>query len=152
MSRVSECRRCRPSTLVSSAASPFSRRWGLYCVPFPCTVHRAIELPAQRCCRARSSRSHSPRRRAAGAAAPSRTVTPEPCTPLGHKVGQAKAKLGKVVGHAHTVQLGHGGFGPLAFDLCFLFSEYIQILANSKICVGFIWTRKIMKQILLDRS
>jgi hypothetical protein len=31
-------------------------------------------------------------------------------------------------------QLGHGGFGPVAFD--YYFSEHIQILVNSKICVG----------------
>jgi hypothetical protein len=35
-------------------------------------------------------------------------------------------------------ELGCGGFGLVAFDLFFLFSEYIQIFANSKICVGFI--------------
>jgi hypothetical protein len=35
-------------------------------------------------------------------------------------------------------EMGRGGFGPMAFDLIFLFSEYIQILANSKFCVGFI--------------
>jgi hypothetical protein len=31
-----------------------------------------------------------------------------------------------------------GGFGPVAFDYIFIFSEYIQFLLNSKICVGFI--------------
>jgi hypothetical protein len=30
------------------------------------------------------------------------------------------------------------GFGPVALKLIFLFFEYIQILANLKICVGFI--------------
>jgi hypothetical protein len=30
------------------------------------------------------------------------------------------------------------GFGPVAADLNFLFSKYIQFLANSKFCVGFI--------------
>jgi hypothetical protein len=30
------------------------------------------------------------------------------------------------------------GFGPVTLELVFLFSEYIQILANLKICVGFI--------------
>jgi hypothetical protein len=29
-------------------------------------------------------------------------------------------------------------FGPVAFDYIFIFSEYIQFLANSKICVVFI--------------
>jgi hypothetical protein len=43
------------------------------------------------------------------------------------------------------------GFGLVALGLDFIFSEYIQFLANSKICVGFIRTRKIMKQILLER-
>jgi hypothetical protein len=43
------------------------------------------------------------------------------------------------------------GFGPVTLELVFLFSDYIQILANLKICVGFICTQKIMKQILLER-
>jgi hypothetical protein len=30
------------------------------------------------------------------------------------------------------------GFGPVTVELIFLFSEYIQFLTNSKICVGFI--------------
>jgi hypothetical protein len=30
------------------------------------------------------------------------------------------------------------GFGPVTLKLIFLFCEYIQILANLKICVGFI--------------
>jgi hypothetical protein len=30
------------------------------------------------------------------------------------------------------------GFGLVTLELVFLFSEYIQILANLKICVGFI--------------
>jgi hypothetical protein len=42
------------------------------------------------------------------------------------------------VGCTGTVQLGRGGFGPVTVELIFLFSEYIQILVNSKICVGFI--------------
>jgi hypothetical protein len=42
-------------------------------------------------------------------------------------------------GRIGTVQLGRGGFNLVAFDLFFfLFSEYIQILANSKNCVGFV--------------
>jgi hypothetical protein len=55
-------------------------------------------------------------------------------------------------GHAGTVQLGRSGFSPVTVELFFLFSEYIQIPANLKSCVGFIWTQKIVKQILLDRS
>jgi hypothetical protein len=43
-------------------------------------------------------------------------------------------------------------FLPVGLWIISLFSDYIQILANSKIHVGFVWTRKIMKQILLDRS
>jgi hypothetical protein len=31
-----------------------------------------------------------------------------------------------------------GGFGLVAFDYIFIFSEYIQFLVNSKICVGFV--------------
>jgi hypothetical protein len=30
------------------------------------------------------------------------------------------------------------GFGPVTLELVFLFSDYIQILANLKICVVFI--------------
>jgi hypothetical protein len=42
-------------------------------------------------------------------------------------------------GRIGTVQLGRGGFSLVAFDLFFfLFFEYIQILANSKNCVGFV--------------
>jgi hypothetical protein len=49
-------------------------------------------------------------------------------------------------GHVGTVAVGcallckqaASGFSPLAVELFFLFSEYIQILVNSKICVGFI--------------
>jgi hypothetical protein len=48
-------------------------------------------------------------------------------------------RIGTVdVGCTSTVQLGRGGFGPVTVELIFLFSEYIQILVNSKICVGFI--------------
>jgi hypothetical protein len=49
------------------------------------------------------------------------------------------------VGRARTVHVGHASlcnwaereFGLVALKLIFLFSEYIQILANLKICVGF---------------
>jgi hypothetical protein len=51
-----------------------------------------------------------------------------------------------------TVQLGRAPFRPSGSRISFPFSEYIQIITNLKICVGFIWTRKIMNQILLDRS
>jgi hypothetical protein len=34
--------------------------------------------------------------------------------------------------------LGRGGFGPVTLKLIFLFSEYIQVLVNSKMCVGFV--------------
>jgi hypothetical protein len=76
----------------------------------------------------------------------------------------ARGQPSKVVGHVRCASravptlckqaesCAASGLGPLAIDLFVLFSEYIQILANSKICVGFIWTQKIMKQILLDRS
>jgi hypothetical protein len=50
------------------------------------------------------------------------------------------------MGRAGTVDVGHAllcnwavrGFGPVTVELIFLFSEYIQFLTNSKICVGFI--------------
>jgi hypothetical protein len=37
-----------------------------------------------------------------------------------------------------TVQLGRARFRPSGSRICFPFSEYIQILANLKICVRFI--------------
>jgi hypothetical protein len=42
------------------------------------------------------------------------------------------------VGHALLCNWAERRFGPVAVGLSFLFSEYIQILANLKICVGFI--------------
>jgi hypothetical protein len=66
--------------------------------------------------------------------------------PLGHKAGQARAKLGQAVGRTHTMQAGRAGadqwategFGPLTLFRLFQFSVYIQINANSKICTRFI--------------
>jgi hypothetical protein len=54
-------------------------------------------------------------------------------------VGHARAVR---VGRAYTASVGQvplcnwaeRGFGPVALKLIFLFSEYIQILANLKIC------------------
>jgi hypothetical protein len=45
---------------------------------------------------------------------------------------QAGAKLGQAVGQAHTVQLGRDGFGPLAFDLFFYFSNIFKSLQIQK--------------------
>jgi hypothetical protein len=42
------------------------------------------------------------------------------------------------VGHALLCNWAERGFGPVAFDYIFIFFEYIQFLANSKICLGFI--------------
>jgi hypothetical protein len=42
------------------------------------------------------------------------------------------------VGHALLCNWVVRGFDPVTVELIFLFSEYIQILVNSKICVGFI--------------
>jgi hypothetical protein len=42
------------------------------------------------------------------------------------------------VGHALLCNWAERGFGPVTFDYIFIFSKYIQFLANSKICVGFI--------------
>jgi hypothetical protein len=42
------------------------------------------------------------------------------------------------VGRAHAVRLGRARFRPSGTRIRFIFSEYIQFLANSKICVGFI--------------
>jgi hypothetical protein len=50
------------------------------------------------------------------------------------------------VGRANAMGMGQAplciwaerGFGPEALKLIFLFSDFIQIRANSKICVGFI--------------
>jgi hypothetical protein len=50
-------------------------------------------------------------------------------------MGQAYAAS---VGQAPLCNWAERGFGPEALKLIFLFSEYISILANLKICVGFI--------------
>jgi hypothetical protein len=42
------------------------------------------------------------------------------------------------VGHAPLCNWADREFGPVTLDLVFLISEYIQILANLKFCVGFI--------------
>jgi hypothetical protein len=50
------------------------------------------------------------------------------------------------MGRANAASLGQAplcnwvehGFGPVTLELVFLFSDYIQILANLKMCVGFI--------------
>jgi hypothetical protein len=42
------------------------------------------------------------------------------------------------VGHTRLCNWAERGFGPVAVELNFLFFEYIEFLANSKICVGFI--------------
>jgi hypothetical protein len=58
-------------------------------------------------------------------------------------VGHARAvHMGRAdamsVGHAPLCNWAEREFGPVTLDLVFLISEYIQILANLKICVGFI--------------
>jgi hypothetical protein len=80
-------------------------------------------------------------------AAPSRATLAE--------AGPASAGRARVaVGHARAVRVGRAdtagmgqaplciwaerGFGREALKLIFLFSDFIQIHANSKICVGFI--------------
>jgi hypothetical protein len=50
-------------------------------------------------------------------------------------VGRADAAS---VGQAPLCNWAERGFGPVTLELVFLFSDYIQILANLKICVGFI--------------
>jgi hypothetical protein len=52
------------------------------------------------------------------------------------------AELDQAVGRARCTGRGRagpgwaaGGFGPVAFDYIFIFSEYIQVLANAKIYV-----------------
>jgi hypothetical protein len=72
---------------------------------------------------------------------------------VGH-IGIVQWAVGTVAqaGRVGTVQLGRAQIRSSGIRIVFLFSEYIQILANSKFCVGFISTQKIMKQILLDRS
>jgi hypothetical protein len=44
-----------------------------------------------------------------------------------------------------AVPLGRKRIWPIGLWFVSLFFEYIQILANSKICVGFIWTQKAVK-------
>jgi hypothetical protein len=56
-------------------------------------------------------------------------------SPSRAKLGHARAVQASYAG---TVQLGRSGFGPVTVELLFLFSEYIQIPANLKICVEFI--------------
>jgi hypothetical protein len=58
-------------------------------------------------------------------------------------VGRARAvHMGRAdatsVGQAPLCNWAERGFGPVTLELVFLFSDYIQILANLKICVGFI--------------
>jgi hypothetical protein len=55
------------------------------------------------------------------------------------------AELGQAVGRARCAGPSRagpgwaaGGFGLVAFDYILIFFEYIQFLANSNICVGFI--------------
>jgi hypothetical protein len=50
-------------------------------------------------------------------------------------VGRANAMS---VGHTPLCNWAEREFGPVTLDLVFLIFEYIQILANLKICVGFI--------------
>jgi hypothetical protein len=50
-------------------------------------------------------------------------------------VGHAGASQ---AGRAGTVELGRGDLAQWHLIYIFIFSEYIQIVANSKICVGFI--------------
>jgi hypothetical protein len=50
-----------------------------------------------------------------------------------------------------TVYLGRAWIRPSCTRLNFINFWFIQFFVNSKICLGFIWTRKIMKQILLER-
>jgi hypothetical protein len=81
------------------------------------------------------------RRAVAGHAGRGRLGKRGPCARVA--VGRASAVH---VDRADAVSMGHAplcnwverGFGPVAADLNFLFSEYIQFLANSKICVGLI--------------
>jgi hypothetical protein len=63
---------------------------------------------------------------------------------------RARAAMGRArtvhVGRADAVSVGQvllcnwpeRDFSPVTLELVFLISEYIQILANLKICVGFI--------------
>jgi hypothetical protein len=61
-------------------------------------------------------------------------------------VGRGPCARAVCVGRADTAGVGQAplciwaerGFGPEALKLIFLFSDFIQIRANSKICVGFI--------------
>jgi hypothetical protein len=65
-------------------------------------------------------------------------------------MGRARVAVGRAhavhVGRADATSVGQAplcnwterGFGPVTLELVFLISEDIQILANLKICVGFI--------------
>jgi hypothetical protein len=80
------------------------------------------------------------RLRAARSAAQSRAAQAE--AGLAKPSAACTVQMGRVgtmdVGRTLLCNWAVRGFGPVAFDLYFLFSEYIQILANSKICLGFV--------------
>jgi hypothetical protein len=100
-------------------------------------------------------RHHAPRRRPAEAElGQGRARGPRALRPA-EAVGRASAA------HTGSARRGHGPrpalgsgrerFRPCCTRLNFINFSFVQFVANSKICVGFIRTRKIMKQILLER-
>jgi hypothetical protein len=70
----------------------------------------------------------------------------EPSPPLWRRRRPRRDARPGAVGRADTAGVGQAplciwaerGFGREALKLIFLFSDFIQIHANSKICVGFI--------------
>jgi hypothetical protein len=136
----------RQEALVSYRLHPLARRvaspsWMLEHLPLLHLRHgsTAAGLAATRAQRAVTAPvcTRAQRRAVAGRAGRGR-----PGKPWAACATQAEAKLGHTraaqADCAGTVQLGRSGFGPVIVELFFLFSEYIQIPANLKICVGFI--------------
>jgi hypothetical protein len=121
----------------------------LSCVGEGAIVRQACRAAAAHCTAVRVARARAaPPAALAGRAGPRRGPPalrrPRPSTGrVRMAVGRARAVH---VGRADTARVGQvplcnwaeRGFGPVTLELVFLFSEYIQILTNLKICIGFI--------------
>jgi hypothetical protein len=54
------------------------------------------------------------------------------------QLAEQRRRARVAAGRTRTVHLGRAWFRPKGTQIVFLFSEYMQFLANLKICVGFI--------------
>jgi hypothetical protein len=123
--------RASEASAVSPFLAPFTalsscRCSGAVARPHVGAVHRTVELSAQRRCCACSRRSRARR----WATRPGR---PKPSWAR----SWATRMLCRPGPRAHCAA-GPWRIQPIGIQFVFLFSKYIQILANSKICVGFI--------------